>query len=125
LRRRVAPQNQNGVDSVEAVSRNLLFPCASLPGTPTIPTMVGDQNIAEEFVRAVSLHVSEVPEIRLVARNEKVAAVAIHNYILQEANKRYNANVPPVVVNHNVYEWTSVVPTSYRALFRKDFNLML
>jgi hypothetical protein len=60
--------------------------------------MVGDQNIAEEFVRAVSLHVSEVPEIKLVARNEKVAAAAIHNFFLQEANKRYNANVPPVAV---------------------------
>jgi hypothetical protein len=87
--------------------------------------MVGDQNIVEEFVRAVSLHVSEVPEIKLVARNEKVAAKAIYNFMLKEANQRYNANVPPVAVNPDEYDWTSVVPASYRALFRKDFNLML
>lgn len=87
--------------------------------------MVGDQNIVEEFVRAVSLHVSEVPEIKLVARNEKVAATAIYNFILNEANKRYNANIPLVAVNPDEYDWTSLVPTSYRALFQKDFNLVL
>lgn len=87
--------------------------------------MLGDQNIVEEFVRAVSLHVNDVPEIGLVARNEKIAAAAIYNFILQKGNKRYNANVPPVAVNGDDYEWNSRVPTSYRALFKKDFNLVL
>ena len=108
-----------------SLSATSLFPGARSFSIPAEPTLLRGENLVQSFVNEVSLHVSEVPDARLTARTERIAAGAIYNMILEHANSCYGSNVPPATLNQEDYMWYTPEPTNYRALFKRDFALYL
>ncbi|KIM24576.1 hypothetical protein M408DRAFT_26872 [Serendipita vermifera MAFF 305830] len=124
-RRRVDLTSEDGVANTIPLSEASLFPAARSPAIPAVTTIQNGENVVEAFISNISLHLQSAPHVTLRAQDEKIAARAIYNLILQEANSRYESDARTVAIDADTFTWDYNNQPDYISLFTKDFSLVL